>query len=51
VLGALFGPKPPRGDGTGHSYLSAEIAVFVLNLSEVIFLRTAPHTLFHDTDN
>jgi len=26
------------------SYICAEIAVFVLNLSDIIFLRTAPHT-------
>jgi len=26
------------------SYLCAEIAVFVLNLSDILFLRTAPHT-------
>jgi len=25
--------------------MRAEIAVFVLNLSDIIFLRTAPHTL------
>jgi len=25
------------------SYLCAEIAVFVLNLSDIIFLRTVPH--------
>ena len=28
------------------SYICAEIAVFVLNLSDIIFLRTAPHTYY-----
>jgi len=27
-----------------HSYICAEIALLVLNLSDIIFLQTAPHT-------